>query len=140
MSDEMSSVRRVTLCGMSVNVALSALKAAVGWLAGSQALTADAVHSVSDLVTDFAVLLGVKYWTAPADEEHPYGHGKIQAVVASAIGLALVILGAMWLYGYVGVKAGWIGPTDVPGLNAVSKSGADAAGGIAGATKAKLGL
>jgi 2-amino-4-hydroxy-6-hydroxymethyldihydropteridine diphosphokinase len=89
VSDEMSSVRRVTLCGMAVNVALSALKAAVGWLAGSQALMADAVHSVSDLVTDFAVLLGVKYWTAPADEEHPYGHGKIQAVVAAAIGLAL---------------------------------------------------
>ena len=89
MSDELKAVRRVTLGGMAVNVALSALKAAVGWLAGSQALLADAVHSVSDLVTDFAVLLGVKYWTAPADEEHPYGHGKIQAVVAAAIGLAL---------------------------------------------------
>ena len=88
-ADELRSVRRVTLGGMAVNVALSALKAAVGWLAGSQALLADAVHSVSDLVTDFAVLLGVKYWTAPADEEHPYGHGKIQAVVAVAIGLAL---------------------------------------------------
>jgi len=89
MSDEMIAVRRVTLCGMAVNVALSALKAAAGWLAGSQALLADAVHSVSDLVTDFAVLLGVRYWTAPADDEHPYGHGKIQAVVAAAIGLAL---------------------------------------------------
>ena len=89
MSEELTAVRRVTLGGLAVNVALSALKAAVGWLAGSQALLADAVHSVSDLVTDFAVLLGVKYWTAPADEEHPYGHGKIQAVVAAAIGLAL---------------------------------------------------
>ena len=88
-ADESTSVRRVTLCGMAVNVALSVLKAAVGWLAGSQALLADAVHSVSDLVTDFAVLLGVRYWTAPADEEHPYGHGKIQAVVSVAIGLAL---------------------------------------------------
>ncbi len=87
---ELTAVRRVTLGGMAVNVALSALKAASGWLAGSQALLADAVHSASDLVTDFAVLLGVRYWTAPADEEHPYGHGKIQAVVASAIGLALV--------------------------------------------------
>ena len=74
---------------MAVNVALSALKAVVGWFAGSQALLADAVHSVSDLVTDFAVLLGVRYWTAPADDEHPYGHGKIQAVVAAAIGIAL---------------------------------------------------
>ena len=89
MSDEIKSVRRVTLGGMFVNVALSALKAVVGGLAGSQALLADAVHSVSDLVTDFAVLLGVRYWTAPADDEYPYGHGKIQAVVAAAIGLAL---------------------------------------------------
>ena len=86
---ELRAVRRVTLGGMAVNVALSAFKAASGWLAGSQALLADAVHSVSDLVTDFAVLLGVRYWTAPADEEHPYGHGKIQAVVAAMIGLAL---------------------------------------------------
>jgi hypothetical protein len=46
----------------------------------------------------------------------------------------------MWLYGYVGVKAGWIGPTEVPQLNSVSQSGADAAGGVAAATKAKLGL
>lgn len=89
VAGELRAVRRVTLGGMAVNLALSALKAAIGWLAGSQALLADAVHSVSDLVTDFAVLLGVRYWTAPADEEHPYGHGKIQAVVAAAIGLAL---------------------------------------------------
>lgn len=95
-SDELRSTRRVTLCGMSVNVALSALKAVVGGLAGSQALIADAVHSVSDLVTDFAVLLGVRYWTAPADGEHPYGHGKIQAVVAAAIGLALAAV-ALWI-------------------------------------------
>ena len=90
MVDEVRCVRRVTLGGMMGNVALSALKAASGWLAGSQALLADAVHSASDLVTDVAVLMGVRYWTAPADEEHPYGHGKIQAVVAAAIGLVLV--------------------------------------------------
>ena len=87
---ELKAVRRVTLGGMAVNVALAALKAVSGWLAGSQALVADAVHSASDLVTDVAVLMGVRYWTAPADEEHPYGHGKMQAVVAAAIGLALV--------------------------------------------------
>ena len=87
--DELRAVRRVTLGGMAVNMALSAFKAVVGWLAGSQALLADSVHSMSDLVTDFAVLLGVRYWTAPADDEHPYGHGKIQAVVAVTIGIAL---------------------------------------------------
>ena len=64
----------------------------------------------------------------------------LKRVLPSAIGLALVILGALWLYGFIGVKAGWIGPTEIPGLNAVSHSGAEAAGGIAAATKAKIGL
>ena len=64
----------------------------------------------------------------------------IRRVLPSVIVLALLVLGFMWLYGYVGVKAGWIGPTEVPGLNAVSHSGAEAAGGVAGAAKTKLGL
>ena len=64
----------------------------------------------------------------------------LKRVLPSIIGLALVVLGCMWLYGYIGVKAGWIGPTEVSGLNAVSHSGAEAAGGIAAATKAKIGL
>ena len=54
----------------------------------------------------------------------------LKRLLPSIIGLAIVILAAMWLYGFIGVKAGWIGPTEVPGLNAVSHSGADAAGGV----------
>ena len=64
----------------------------------------------------------------------------LKRVLPSLIGLALVVLGCLWLYGFVGVKAGWIGPTEVPGLNAVSHSGAEAAGGVTAATKSKLGL
>ena len=64
----------------------------------------------------------------------------VKRVLPTVVGLALVVLVCMWLYGYVGVKAGWIGPTEVPGLNAVTHSGAEAAGGIAAATKAKIGL
>lgn len=88
------AVRRVTLAGMVVNIALAAAKAVVGLTCASQALVADAVHSVSDLVTDVAVLLGVRYWTAPADERHPYGHGKIEALVTVfiAFGLASIAL------------------------------------------------
>jgi len=58
-------------------------------------------------------------------------------VLPSVIILVLLVLGGLWLYGYVGVKAGWIGPTEVPGLNKVSHHGAEAAGGIAAAAKAK---
>ncbi len=64
----------------------------------------------------------------------------LKRVLPSVIGLVLVVLGCLWLYGYIGVKAGWIGPTEVPQLNAVSHSGADAAGGVAAAAKGKLGL
>ena len=61
-------------------------------------------------------------------------------ILPSIVVLVILIVGGLWLYGYLGVKAGWIGPTDVPQLNAVSHNGAEAAGGIAAATKAKLGL
>ena len=64
----------------------------------------------------------------------------IKRVIPSVIGTAILVLAALWLYGFVGVKAGWIGPTEVPGLNAVSHSGAEAAGGMAAAAKAKVGL
>ena len=64
----------------------------------------------------------------------------LKRVLPSIVGLALVVLGCLWLYGFIGVKAGWIGPTEVPGLNAVSHSGAETAGGVAAAAKAKIGL
>ena len=64
----------------------------------------------------------------------------VKRVIPSIVALALVVLGCLWLYGFIGVKARWIGPTEVPGLNAISHSGADAAGGITAAAKAKIGL
>ena len=64
----------------------------------------------------------------------------LKRVLPTVVGLAVLVLGALWLYGYFGVKAGWIGPTEVPRLNAVSHSGADVAGGVLEAGKAKLGL
>ena len=64
----------------------------------------------------------------------------LKRVLPSILGLAILILAGMWLYGYIGVKAGWIGPTDVPGLNAVSHHGAEAGGGATAVLKAKVGL
>ena len=63
----------------------------------------------------------------------------LKRILPSLIALALVVLGCLWLYGFVGVKAGWIGPTEVPGLNKISHHGAEAAGGVAAAAKAKAG-
>jgi len=83
-------VRRITWIGLFVNVLLSAVKFLVGYLGFSQAVIADAVHSLSDSATDVAVIFGVKFWSAPPDDNHPYGHRRIESLVTTAIGLALV--------------------------------------------------
>lgn len=97
-TDTTAVVRRVTLIGAGANVLLAAIKMAVGWIAGSQALLADGVHSLSDLVTDAAVLVGSHYWSAEPDAEHPYGHGRIETIVSIGIGTALVgvSVGIIW--------------------------------------------
>ena len=73
----MNPIRRITLWGMLVNILLTAGKFAIGFLAHSQACIADAVHSLSDFTTDIAVLVGVRFWSAPADSDHPPGHPRI---------------------------------------------------------------
>ena len=64
----------------------------------------------------------------------------IKRIILPLITLVILALAGLWLYGYIGVKAGWIGPTEVPGLNAVSHHGAETGGGAAAALKAKVGL
>jgi cation diffusion facilitator family transporter len=86
---DVREVRRVTWWGLAVNVGLAALKFVVGIVGSSQAVVADAVHSLSDLVTDVAILLGVRYWSQPADEDHPYGHRRVETLVTLGIGLVL---------------------------------------------------
>ncbi|MDO4551862.1 MAG: cation diffusion facilitator family transporter [Planctomycetia bacterium] len=89
----LKTVNRITLFGAVINLMLSVLKLAGGILGHSQVLIADAVHSLSDLVTDAAVLMGARYWKLPADENHPYGHAKIETLVTFFIGFMLVLVG-----------------------------------------------
>jgi cation diffusion facilitator family transporter len=84
-----SHVRTVGWVGLIINLLLAAAKAVAGIVGHSQAVLADAVHSLSDTVTDIAVILGVRYWSAPADENHPHGHGRIETLITVAIGLAV---------------------------------------------------
>ncbi|MGF1759219.1 cation diffusion facilitator family transporter [Photobacterium sagamiensis] len=86
-------IQKATWVGAIANVALALLKITVGKLTGSQALIADGVHSFSDLVTDTAILIGSRYWTAPADKEHPYGHGRFETLTNIFIGVLLAIVG-----------------------------------------------
>lgn len=91
-AEKVRRTRRVTYAGMAVNIAIAVAKAVGGVVFSSRALVADAVHSASDLVTDLAVIFGVRYWVAPADEGHPYGHGKIEALVTVFISAALAVV------------------------------------------------
>ena len=75
--------------GLLCNLVLAATKAAAGIVGHSQAVLADALHSLTDSVTDIAVILGVRYWTAPADEDHPHGHGRIETLITVVIGLVV---------------------------------------------------
>ena len=81
---------RVTLVGSVIDLALGIAKIAGGYFAQSQALIADGIHSLSDLVTDAAVLYAAKHSHREADEEHPYGHGRIETVATVALGVALI--------------------------------------------------
>lgn len=91
-------IQKVTWGGMFVNLALSGIKFIVGILGSSQAVVADAIHSLSDMSTDIAILFGVKFWTAPPDSSHPYGHERIEELVTVAIGLALAFVAAGLTY------------------------------------------
>jgi cation diffusion facilitator family transporter len=84
-----SRVRQVGWVGLLINLLLAAAKAAAGIFGHSQAVLADALHSLTDAVTDIAVILGVRYWSAPADEDHPHGHGRIETLVTVMIGIAI---------------------------------------------------
>ena len=114
--EEVAGVRRVAFVGAAVNLLIAAVKFVGGLAFASQALLADAVHSLSDLVTDIALVLGVRFWTPPADEGHPYGHGKIEAVVTAFIGLS--VAGVALEIGWKGAWALVRGETAVPGLMA----------------------
>ena len=93
MENKENEIKKVTIVGIIVNLFLSITKLIIGYLGNSQALIADGVHSFSDLATDLSIIFGVKYWLAPADEEHQYGHRKIELLVTIFIAMALAFVG-----------------------------------------------
>ncbi|MBO4519267.1 MAG: cation transporter [Paludibacteraceae bacterium] len=90
-------IYRITLWGSIVNIVLTGLKFAAGILGASAAMIADAVHSLSDLLTDFVVLLFVKISSRPADSDHPYGHGKYETLATTIVAIALLAAGGVLL-------------------------------------------
>lgn len=97
--DRTKEIYKVTLVGTLVNIALIVLKFFAGFVGRSSAMIADAVHSLSDLVTDAIVLIFVKIAGKPQDSGHGYGHGKYETFATMIIGLILIFAGLGLLVG-----------------------------------------
>ena len=91
-------IKSITYLGIAVNVALSAIKIVIGSLANSLALVADGIHSISDMATDAAVLLGLRLGSKEPDQSHPYGHGRAETFSAGLIALVLIFVGGTMIY------------------------------------------
>lgn len=87
-------IYKVTLAGSAVNVLLTVFKFVAGIFGHSAAMLADAVHSLSDLLTDLVVIVFVRISSKPADRGHDYGHGKFETLATAFIGFALLAVAA----------------------------------------------
>lgn len=92
-----NQIIRITLLGSVVNILLTVLKFIAGIVGCSAAMIADAVHSLSDLLTDFVVLIFVRISSRPADSNHPYGHGKYETLATSIVACVLLAVGGILL-------------------------------------------
>ena len=86
-------IYKVTLWGSVVNFILLVLKFFAGIIGHSSAMIADAVHSLSDFITDLIVIFFVKIAGMPQDEDHDYGHGKYETLATAIIGIILLFVG-----------------------------------------------
>ena len=101
-------IYKVTLVGGAVNVVLLVFKFVAGIVGHSAAMVADAVHSLSDFVTDIIVLVFVRISGKPKDKSHDYGHGKYETLAMTIIGMALLVVAIGIVYGGVMKIAAWL--------------------------------
>ena len=97
--ERQKEIYQVTLVGGVVNVVLLIFKFVAGILGHSAAMVADAVHSLSDFVTDVIVLAFVRISSKPKDKSHDYGHGKYETLAMTIIGMALLAAAIGIIYG-----------------------------------------
>lgn len=114
-------IYKVTLVGGAVNVVLLIFKFVAGILGHSAAMVADAVHSLSDFVTDVIVLVFVRISSKPKDKSHDYGHGKYETLAMTIIGVALLAAAIGIIFGGAVKIADWLGgqQLEAPGMLAL---------------------
>ncbi len=97
-AERIAAASRSTWVSVFVNLILTIAQVAVGVLAKSQGLIADGIHSLSDLVADFVVLLASHQSKKDADEDHPYGHQRFETAASLVLGLLLLAVGVGMLW------------------------------------------
>ena len=88
-----AATQRATWASVAVNTVMTLAQILVGWLAHSQSLIAHGLHSFSDLLSDFLVLYASRQSAQPADEGHPYGHGRVETAATLLLGVSLIAVG-----------------------------------------------
>ena len=114
-------IYRVTLVGGAVNVILLLFKFVAGIVGHSSAMIADAVHSLSDFMTDVIVIIFVRISGKPKDKSHDYGHGKYETLAMTIIGVALLVVAVGILYSGVMKIVAWMKGVELeaPGILAL---------------------
>jgi cation diffusion facilitator family transporter len=100
-AERSAAASRSTWVSVAVNVVLTSVQVVVGVLAHSQGLIADGIHSLSDLVADFVVLLASHHSRKDADEDHPYGHHRYETAASLVLGALLLAVGVGMLWSAV---------------------------------------
>ena len=96
LANRLQRTLRATFIGLAVNLVLAAGKLAAGIIGHSHALVADAVESFADVFSSIVVWRGLVIASEPADEDHPYGHGKAEPIAAAFVA-ATLLLAAVWI-------------------------------------------
>ncbi len=86
-------IRKITWVGLILNLLLSSFKFTAGVIGCSDAIIADAIHSISDSATDIMVIIGSYFWSKPPDSNHPYGHQRLETFVSVIIGIIIFFTG-----------------------------------------------
>src|SRR4030042_69910 len=97
-AEAFNQILKVTWLGIIINVTLVILKIITGLLVSSMAMIADGFHSLSDLVTDFAIILGVRISKKEPDKDHPYGHGWAENFITMFTAIPLAAAGSFMIY------------------------------------------
>lgn len=115
----MAEAKHVTWVGFWANIALTLFKFAAGILGKSSAMIADALHSLSDFITDLVLIFTFRIVSKPVDKTHDYGHGKFETLASNIVGVTLIAvgLGILWtgsrkiylaVHGEILLQPGWI--------------------------------